>query len=345
MRKFKRLCAIGMAAALMAGSLAGCGGSKTPAASGSGSNAGSEAGSGDKSITLVISARDEWLSTLATAAIDAGKEQGYEVIVQDCQNDVNKQIQYVETVRNSGADTVIVNLVNYELAEEVIKAAGDMSVVFVNRMPTDPSLMDAKHVYVGSDEGEAGRLQSEYLAKYFADKGQKDVEYVLLSGDLGMPSTTKRTEEAINGLSASGLNANPATADLVCEWSREVTIDKFMPVLTQGVPFDCIIANNDAMALGAVEALEAAGRNPADVPIVGIDSTLDALQAIEEGKMAMSAFQNAKGQGSNSVRAAINLSEGKAFNDNCDFALDANNEFAMYIPFEMVTKDNVADYK
>lgn len=99
------------------------------------------------------------------------------------------------------------------------------------------------------------------------------------------------------------------------------------------------------MALGAVEALEAANRDPGEVPIVGIDSTLDALQTIEEGKMAMSAFQNADGQGSNAVKAAINLYEGKAFYDGCNFDLDPANEFAMYIPFEMVTKDDVADYK
>ena len=114
MSKFQRLCAMGLTAALTVGMLAGCG------------NQG--AGGSENSITLVISARDEWLSTLADAATEAGKAQGYEVIVQDCQNDVNKQIQYVETVRNSGADTVIVNLVNYELAEEVIRAAGDSRV-------------------------------------------------------------------------------------------------------------------------------------------------------------------------------------------------------------------------
>lgn len=115
MSKCKRLCAAAMTAAM----LAGCG-----------SGSGSSTGSGGESITLCLSTRDEWLSTLATAAINTGKEQGYEVIVQDCQNDVNKQIQYVETVRNNGADVVIINLVNYKLAEEVIKAVGDMSVVF-----------------------------------------------------------------------------------------------------------------------------------------------------------------------------------------------------------------------
>ncbi len=116
-------------------------------------------------------------------------------------------------------------------------------------------------------------------------------------------------------------------------------------MLTQGVEFDCIIANNDAMALGAVEALEAAGIDPASIPIVGIDATVDALEAIESGTMAMSAFQNADGQGSNAVRAAVNLIEGKPFNEGGDFELAADNEFAMYVPFEAVTRDNVADYQ
>ena len=339
MSNWKRFIALGLSAMMMSAALAGCGSTDSSTAEGG------ESADAGKTLTLCLSTRDEWLSTLADAAIAEGEALGYEVIVQDCQNDVNKQLQYVETVRNSGAEVVIVNLVNYELAQEVIDAAGDMSVVFVNRMPTDPSLMDANHVYVGSDEGEAGYLQSEYLANYFKEKGQTDVSYILLSGDLGMPSTIKRTEYAIQGLKDAGLNATAATADLVCEWSREVAVDRLAPVLTQGVEFDCIIANNDAMALGAVEALEAAGIDPSSLPIVGIDATVDALEAIESGTMAMSAFQNADGQGSNAVRAAVNLIEGKPFNEGGDFELAADNEFAMYVPFEAVTRDNVADYQ
>lgn len=250
MGKWKRLVACGISAMIMSAALTGCGSN----AEGTDDAAKDDMANGsEKTLTLCLSARDEWLSTLADAAIAEGKSQGYEVIVQDCQNDVNKQLQYVETVRNSGADVVIVNLVNYELAQEVIDAAGDMSVVFVNRIPTDPSLLDENHVYVGSDEGEAGRLQSEYLAEYFKAQGQTDVSYILLSGDLGMPSTIKRTEYAIEGLKDAGINAVPATADLVCEWSREVAVDRLAPVLTQGMEFDCIIANNDAMALGRLK--------------------------------------------------------------------------------------------
>lgn len=191
MSNWKRFIALGLSAMMMSAALAGCGSTDSSTAEGG------ESADAGKTLTLCLSTRDEWLSTLADAAIAEGEALGYEVIVQDCQNDVNKLLQYVETVRNSGADVVIVNLVNYELAQEVIDAAGDMSVVFVNRMPTDPSLMDANHVYVGSDEGEAGYLQSEYLANYFKEKGQTDVSYILLSGDLGMPSTIKRTEYAI----------------------------------------------------------------------------------------------------------------------------------------------------
>lgn len=296
------------------------------------------------SITLVLSSRDEWLSTLATAAIDTGAELGYEVVVQDCQNDNSKLIQYVETAKNAGSEVMVVNLVDYSLAGEVIEAAGDMGIVFVNRCPDESELLDATHVYVGSDEAEAGLYQGEYLAEYFNAIGKTDIKYLLLSGNLGMTSTTMRTNFAIEGMENGGLTVTEATAPLVCEWNRATTIDNIGPIIAQNLEYDCIIANNDAMALGAVEALQAARKDPSETPIVGIDATQDGCISVENGEMAMTVFQNAEGQGSASILAAINILNDKPFNDNVDFSLDENNEFSMYVPFEPVTIDNVADY-
>lgn len=345
MKHLKRATAMFLSALLSASLLAGCG--ADPAANSTGTEAQGTAGAGDagqKQITLCLSTRDEWLSTLAQAAIDAGSELGYTVNVQDCQNDTNKQLQYVETTRNAGDDVMIVNLVDYSLAQEVINAAGDMKIVFVNRMPTDEALLDESHVYVGSDESESGTYQGEFLAKHFKDQGKTDINYILLSGDLGMPSTIKRTEYALKALKDGGINATPATADLVCKWDRATTIDRLSPVLAQGTQFDCIIANNDAMALGAVEALLATNADPGSVPIVGIDATQDGRNAVKSGHMAMTVFQNADGQGAGSVKAAVNMLEGKPINEGCEFALAPNNEHVMYIPFEPVTAENVENY-
>ena len=98
------------------------------------------------------------------------------------------------------------------------------------------------------------------------------------------------------------------------------------------------------MALGAIEAMTAAGLDPASIPIVGVDATADGRQAIKDGTLAMSVFQDPDGQGRGCLIAAANLLEGKAINEGTEYDLDEENSNIMWVPFEPVTAENVADY-
>ena len=80
-------------------------------------------------MTIIMSSRDEFLSTLERAASDAAEELGIELSAQDAQNDSAKVLQYIEASANAGEDAVIINLVDTETAEECVEAAGDMKVV------------------------------------------------------------------------------------------------------------------------------------------------------------------------------------------------------------------------
>ena len=80
-----------------------------------------------------------------------------------------------------------------------------------------------------------------------------------------------------------------------------------------------LFRNNDAMALGAIEAMNSVGIDPASVPIVGVDATVDGCQAIKEGTMAMTVFQDAEGQGVAAMKSAQNLVDGKPLNEGTDF--------------------------
>lgn len=164
-----------------------------------------------------------------------------------------------------------------------------------------------------------------------------------MSGNYGLTATTLRTDSALNGLKDRGINATEATAPLVADYNRAEAQDMIAPLLGT-VEFDCIISNNDAMALGACEAMTAAGMDPASVPIVGIDASTDGRKSIAEGQMAMSAFQNTIGQGSTAVLAAKNLIEGKPASEGSEFETDPENEFNTWVPFERVDASNVADY-
>ena len=104
-----------------------------------------------------------------------------------------------------------------------------------------------------------------------------------------------------------------------------------------------LYARPDATEEEIIEAAKNAGLDPSSFPIVGIDATADGRQAIKDGTMAMSVFQDPNGQGGGAVQAAVNLINGAALNEGTSFDVDETG-FILWVPFEEVTPDNVADY-
>lgn len=342
--KCKRMMALALAGMMSLSVLAGCG-------SGS-DNSGSAASTGKdlKDLTFVIANRDEFMSNVEQAMTAEAESLGYRITTQDSQLDTAKQMQFIETCANAGQEAVAVLLVDTSAAQSIVDAAGDMKVAFVNRQPADLHVLDADNVcYVGSDEVTSGEYQGEYLAKYFKDKGQTDIKYLMLQGTLGQVATTQRSEGVLQALKDNGINATEASAPLAADYDRPTAQEMIAPLLSGGTEFDCIIANNDAMALGAIEACRDAGID-IDFPIVGIDCTRDGANALEEGTLAMTVFQNPVGQGRGAILAIINMLNGNPINKGMEqYPLDDSGEsysdHICWVPFEPVTKDNVADYK
>lgn len=338
--KLKRTMAVLMAGVMCVGALAGCG---------NGSDSGSAASkNGLKDLTFVIASRDEFMSSIEAAMKAEAEPLGYNIVTQDAQNDSAKQIQYIETAVNGGDKAVIVNPVDSDAAQSLVDAAGDTPLVFVNRPPTDLKVLSAKNVgYCGSNEDTSGYFQGEYLAEYFKGQGKTEISYVLLQGELGQVSQIKRCAGVLKALKDNGIKAT-SVVDLAGKYDRAEAMNKISPILTSGQKFDCIISNNDAMALGAIEACEAANIDPASFPIVGIDCTKDGAAAVKAGKLAMTVYQNPLGQGRGAVEVAMNLMNGKPANEGTQFTKDESGEdysdSIVWIPFEPVTADNVADY-
>ena len=252
--KLKRTMSMVMAGIMAAGMLAGCG---SNGSSGGGSAASDS--SAQKEMTFVIANRDEFMSKVEQAMTAEGEKLGYKIVTQDAQLDTAKQMQYVETCANAGQEAVAVLLVDTEAAQSIMDSAGDMKVAFVNRQPADLHVLDAENAcYVGSDEFTSGYFQGEYLAKYFKDKGKTDIKYLMLQGTLGQVATTQRSEGALQALKDNGINATEGSAPLAADFDRPTAQEMIQPLLTT-TEYDCIIANNDAMALGAVEACREAG--------------------------------------------------------------------------------------
>lgn len=290
-----------------------------------------EAASGDKlKIGFSISERDQFLTKLETALTESANAHNVELTAFDSQQDVQKQMDHIATFASQGFDAIIVNLVDTNTTDTIIEGANGIPVVFVNRLPDESKMVEGKTAYVGSDEKQAGGLQAEFLTGYFNDKGMKDIRYVLLMGILGLPHTSMRTEYAKKGLEDAGFTLEKVFED-TAQFDRAKAMEMMQQFLGTGKEFDVVICNNDEMALGAIEALRAVGIS--DIPVVGIDATSNAIAAIEAGEMACSVFQNAAGQGSGSIEAAVALANGETV------------EMYNWVPYELVTKENAAEYK
>lgn len=334
----KRFLAGLMATAMCATLLTGCNSGGDGAASGGGSDDG-------LNITFIMALRDEFLSALEASAKETASEVGVNLTTQDANNDPSRQIQYIEAARTAGEDAVIINIVDPGTAQQCIEAAGDMKVVFVNRSldEADYSQFDENACGVWSNEDTSGYYQGEYLAQYFKEQGKTEIKYLMVSGTLGQVYTTKRTEGAIKALEDNGIKATSAAAEqLVGDYDRATAMEVITPLLTT-TEYDCIICNNDAMALGVIEAMKSKGIDPTTVPVVGIDATVDGCEAVKNGEMAMTVFQDPVGQGYGALMAAVNMVNGEPINAGTDFETDESGRL-VWVPFEPVYPDNVDEY-
>lgn len=291
-----------------------------------------EAPAAEKTITIGVSlyARDQFISTLEQGILKAAEAAGVTVDSQEANNDTQKQAEQVRTFAAKGYDVLIVNLVDTSTAETIIAEAGDIPIIFVNRRPDDSILVTGKYAYVGSQEWDAGKMQAEFLAKYFA--GRTDpINYVLFMGQLGLENTQQRTESVKTELTNAGFTLNKVFED-TAKWDRATAMDMMQTFLGTGAAFDCVICNNDEMALGVIEALKAGGIDLTKVPVVGIDATDMACESVKNGEMAMTVFQDAAGQGAKCIEFAKLAAEGKL-----------TEQFG-WVPFQPVTIDNVADF-
>lgn len=332
--KFRKLAALCLAALCLL-SLAACGGKANQGAS----------SEGVYRMAYVASVRDEYLSQLEEAAIEAAANHNVAMEILHAGEDSVKVRDCIEAAKSHGNQAVIVNMVASEDAASCIEAAGDMKVVFINRVPVDYSLLNENAAAVASDERLSGFYQGQFLSDYFNALGQTDVSYILLHGTGGLVHTELRTQGVLNEMESAGLSLTSA-AVLEAGYDRYAARDAMLELLSEedAPAFDCVISNNDAMALGAIMAMKDAGIDPNSVPIVGIDATVDALQAISDGEMAMSVHQSAEMQADGSVMAALNMLTGKTLTDGTDYEISDESDYLVYAPFTPVTRDNLSDF-
>jgi ABC-type sugar transport system substrate-binding protein len=296
-------------------------------------------------ITFIMPVRNEFINIIIEGMEEVCEKLNITLTTKDVRDDSSLIIQYVETAHSAGEDAVVVLPVDSEVTPEIVEAAGGMPVVILNRSPRDLSIFGGKVAYVGSDEWQAGSFQGEYLAGFFKEQDIDTAKVIFLLGTLGAENVIKRTESAKEALKNAGI-----TVDVVAElatkaWDRAEAMALIEP-LVGTADYNCIIANNDSMALGAVEALNAAGIDPTSVPIVGIDATGDGLDAVKAGTLKMTVFQDGKGQGAGSLQAALNMIKGNvSIAEGTNLVLDTTYNNVAWIPFVPVYQNNVNEFE
>lgn len=273
---------------------------------------------------------DTWLTYLRESMDKKAKSlpDGVTLQFEDARSDVVKQLSQVESFISQKVDAIIVNPVDTAATQRITKAAvaAGIPLVYVNRRPDDLKL-PAGVVTVASDDLEAGRMQMQYLAEKMGGKGN----IVILLGDLANNSTTNRTKGVKDVLAKyPGIKIEQEQTGT---WSRDKGMTLVNDWLTQGREFQAVVANNDEMAIGAAMALKQAGTKKGSVLIAGVDGTPDGLNAIKKGEMAVSVFQDAKGQADGSIDTAVKMVKKQPV------------EQAVWVPYRLITPENVDQFK
>jgi methyl-galactoside transport system substrate-binding protein len=231
---------------------------------------------------------------------EADKMTGIALDMQDGENDVTKTTNKLEAALTKGTDAVAICAPDTESTNSLMLKCKDESVpvVFFNMMPTEET-MNAydKAWYVGAEASESGAMCAQALINYWtantavADKnGDGKLQLVVLQGEIGNNDVILRTAAYEDTLKAQGIDYEIIAMD-TANWDKGQALDKMNAWITAfGIDgIEGVLCNNDGMAMVAVQAALNNGYNSGDpakfVPIVGIDATVEALQAMKDGSL------------------------------------------------------------
>ncbi len=279
---------------------------------------------------------NNFLTILRQGIEEAGRAEGVTLQFEDAQNDVPRQLSQIQNFISSGVDAIIVVAVDSDAITQMDKMANDagIPIVNINREPPNVESLGPLEAFVGSREVDAGTIQATEACRLVKEKiGNGAANGVILAGDLFIQAGRVRTETVQDFVKTPGCDFVKIEDMQVADWSRSKASDLVSNWLTAGLTPDVIFANNDEMAIGAAQALKAAMVDPEDVVVAGIDATPDALMALKAGDIDLTVFQDAAGQGRKGLEVAAAMARGEEL-----------AERAVYIPFELVTPENVDDY-
>lgn len=266
---------------------------------------------------------DTFCGQIKAAFAAKAQAEGLDVTFLDAKSDGNLQIDQINQAIADRASAIVLLAVDGTSIVPAVEKAKDagIPVVILNRDLAEPTVFGAM-----SDDREAGRMQGEFMAQHLP----KDAKIVYLLGESTQSAAIKRWE----GFKAACLDKRPDVkllASVDGAWSKTEGLKALTLWIEMFPKIDGVVAGNDEMALGAVQALKAAGRLQGCL-ISGVDATDGGLKAVQRGDMAQTIKQDAKAQGEGAVTLVQAFLKGNPPTEG------------LAIPFTSITRANIAQF-
>ncbi|MDO4617366.1 MAG: galactose ABC transporter substrate-binding protein [Lachnospiraceae bacterium] len=256
---------------------------------------------------------------------------------QDTQN------EQVSELIEAGCNVLCINLVDRSLPSDIIDMASqeELPIIFFNREPVaeDMELWE-KTYYVGADARQSGQMQGELAAETIlnkdADRNHDGViQYVVLEGEAGHQDAIVRTESSVETIENEGIVLEKLSYQMA-NWNRAQAQNRVEQLEAQFTgKIELILANNDDMALGAVDAYEKLNYTENTWPLIfGVDGTDAGLAALQEGKIDGTVYNDKEGQAAAIARLAVAAVTGEGMDE-----ISFDQYHSIYIPYFKITEE------
>lgn len=294
---------------------------------------------------------DAFMLRFRNAMTDESAKEGASIAMADGRDDQNVQNEQIDEFIANGVNVLIINMVDRMASQLIIDKAKEKNIpiVFINREPLPETLASyEKAYYVGARAEDSGVMAGELIAEYFKSHPEADknhdgkIQFIMLKGQNGHQDMILRSKYSVEAIQNAGFEP-VELASAIANWDKLEAM-KIMNGFVMSIGpenIEAIIANNDEMALGAIEALKIVDYNKGDasmyVPVVGVDANASALNAMEHGEMLGTVLNDADEQGTAAVKLALALASGKEISKKTVGYEITDNKY-IWIPYQKVTR-------
>lgn len=296
---------------------------------------------------------DTFITTARNAVTTAAESGQIKLLSTDSQGDIAIQANNINTLLARNVDYICINNISPNDSASMIQKAKDrdIPILFINcTSPTEEELNSYdKAFHISSAAEQSGWIQGDAVSEYWnthsdADRnGNGKLDYVMLVGMQGNYDSQMRTEKSIERVHENNIETN-CLQEMLCNWQRGEAMNQVASILAaNGDDIDAIFANNDDMALGAIEALKVSGYfgDGTYIPVVGVDATKVGVQAVEDGTLLATSLNNPVTLGETTYKVL------SLFNENTPITSDTVEQKVtgkhIWLDYVAITKDNLED--